>query len=155
MWHSIFSSLKLSLSFSLNGRIFCSFPLSAIRATCTAQSHPPPFHIANNITWRVTPMKLSLLTVLLSPTSASLSHSNIYSQSYSERIYTFFLGWQTRFCTHTKKNWQLPLSHVLLAAALISTIYDSSTGWNWAPSYPPPLHSRGSEWPLPYVTRSQ
>jgi len=87
--HSIPRSLKLLLSFRLNDRIFYSFPLSATRATCTAQSHQPPFHIANNIMRRVRPMKLSLLTVLLSPTLASLSRSNIYSLWYSERICVF------------------------------------------------------------------
>ena len=107
IWHSIPRSLKLSLSFRLNHNIFCSFPLPATRATCTAHSHPPPFHIANDIMGRVRPFKLSLLTVLVSRTLSSLSRSNIYSLSYSERIYTFFLGWQTRFCTHRKQNRQL------------------------------------------------
>jgi hypothetical protein len=46
---------------------------------------------------------------------------------------------------------QLILSHLLPAAALKTPIYDSSIDWRWAPPYPP---SRGSEWPLPYITWS-
>jgi hypothetical protein len=114
IWPSIYRSLKLSFSFRLNDRLFCSFPLSATRATCTAQSHL--LHFTSLIIlceewglWSSHYLQFSCL--LLWP----LCHVVIFIHYRILREFIlFFLGWQTRFCIHRKQktdNYQCPMSY--------------------------------------------